>query len=76
MEVIVLPKNFREVAIYACMYIHTCIHIRTYVRTVFVSVRKVKFNYVFSYAFLVFAEVSDGHFYRRVAITLLLSLSA
>ena len=52
------------------------IHVYIYTRTVFVSVRKVKFNYVFSYAFLVFAEVSDGHFYRRVAITLLLSLSA
>ena len=48
----------------------------TYTRTVFISVCKVKFNYVFSYAFLDFAEVSDGHFYRRVAITLLLSLSA
>ena len=60
------------------MYIHTCIHtyMYTYTRTVFISVCKVKFNYVFSYAFLVFAEVSDGHFYRRVAITLLLSLSA
>ena len=40
------------------------------------SVMLYKFSYAFSYAFLVVAEVSDGHFYRRVAINLLLSLCA